>query len=105
MYDRAELDRIGCAQGPGLAVEAAPGVVFDDLLEEKKRDRATHGYGPGHPAENCLFAVRGRGIRAGVELPAMPMRDVAPTVAGLMGLTMPACEGTDHSAEMLVEKE
>lgn len=105
VYDRAELDRIGCAQGPGLAVEAAPGVVFDDLLEEKKRDRATHGYGPGHPAENCLFAVRGRGIRAGAVLPAMPMRDVAPTVAGLMGLTMPACEGTDHSAEMLAEKE
>ena len=62
-----------------------------------KREKATHGFGPGHPAENCLLAVRGRGIREGVTMPAMPMRDVAPTLAGLMGIRLPQAVGEDHS--------
>lgn len=103
VYGREELARMGCAAGPSMAVEAAPGVVFSDMLEEKKREKATHGFGPGHSAENCLLAVRGAGVRRGAVLPSMPMRDVAPTVAGLMGLTMPACEGKDHSQEILEE--
>ncbi len=101
VYSRADLDAMGCAEGPGMAVEAAEGVVFEDGLDAEKRVRATHGFGPGHPAENCLFAVRGKGIREGVELPAMPMRDVAPTIAGLMGIPMPSCRGKDHSASLL----
>lgn len=101
VYDRRELDRLGCIAGVALAVEAAPGVVFSDGLPQAKREKATHGFGPGHPAENCLFAVRGRGIREGAALPAMPMRDVAPTLAGLMGVPMPRAEGHDHSAELL----
>ena len=97
VYDREELDRLGCVAGPDLAVEAAPGVVFADGLPQAKREKATHGFGPGSPAENCLLAVLGRGIREGVTMPAMPMRDVAPTLAGLMGIRLPQAEGADHS--------
>ena len=100
VYDRAELNRLNCVAGPALAVEAAPGVVFADGLPQAKREKATHGFGPGHPAENCLLAVRGRGIREGVTLPEMPMRDVAPTLAGLMGIRLPQAEGKDHSQFM-----
>ena len=100
VYDRTELNMLNCVAGPALAVEAAPGVVFADGLEQAKREKATHGFGPGHPAENCLLAVRGRGIREGVTLPEMPMRDVAPTLAGLMGISLPQAEGKDHSQFM-----
>lgn len=100
VYDRAELNRLNCVAGPALAVEAAPGVVFADGLPQAKREKATHGFGPGHPAENCLLAVRGRGIREGVTLPEMPMMDVAPTLAGLMGISLPQAEGKDHSQFM-----
>ena len=105
VYDRAELNRLGCVAGPALAVEAAPGVVFADGLPQAKREKATHGFGPGHPAENCLLAVRGRGIREGVTLPEMPMRDVAPTLAGLMGVRLPQAEGTDHSRMMKMDEK
>lgn len=99
VYSREELDALGCIPSVGFAVEAAPAVVFSDGLPQAKREKATHGFGPGHPAENCLFMVRGRGIRP-CRLPAMPMRDVAPTLAGLMGVTLEEESGKDHSGQM-----
>ena len=101
LYSREDLDRMHAVRGVAFACEAADQVVFSDALDENKREKATHGFGPGHQAENCLFAVWGRGVRPGLELPSMPMRDVAPTVAGLMGLPFPSATGTDHSAEII----
>ena len=101
LYSRQDLIRMRAAEGPAFACEAADQVVFSDGLDENKREKATHGFGPGHPAENCLFAVWGRGVRPGGELPPMPMRDVAPTIAGLMGIPLPSGRGKDHSREIL----
>lgn len=103
LYSREELDRMHAVSGPLFAAEAAEGVAFSDALEEEKREAATHGFGPGREADLCLFAVSGKGIRHGAEIPAMQMRDVGPTVAGLMGLKLPAADGTDRSAEFLEE--
>lgn len=97
VYDREELDALGCIPGPSLAVEADKGVVFADGLPQAKREKATHGFGPGREEENCLLLVKGRHI-SGKGMPqTMPMRDVAPTLAGLMGLTLRDAEGKDHS--------
>ena len=89
VYRREELDSLGCPAEVSLAVEAAEGVVFCDGMPQAFHEKATHGYGPGHPAENCLFAVGGRGLE-GSQLPAMAMTDVAPTVAKLMGVPFSA---------------
>ncbi len=101
LYTREELDAMHAVKGPLFAAEAADGVVFSDALDEEKREAATHGFGPGREACLCLFAVCGRGIRKGAEIPAMRMRDVGPTIAGLMGLTLPQADGTDLSASFL----
>ena len=101
VYSAEDLAAMGAVEGVSLAVEAAPGVVYDDGLPQAKREKATHGFGPGHPAENCLFALRGKGIREGVWIPDMPMRDVAPTLAGILGVKMPQARGEDHSARFL----
>ena len=87
--------------GPLFAAEATDGVVFSDALDEEKREAATHGFGPGRAADLCLFAAFGRGIRKGIEIPAMQMRDVGPTIAGLMGLRLPEADGRDLSREFL----
>lgn len=101
VYDRETLHRMGCFAGDGgvvlAAVEAAPGVVFSDALPEAKREKATHGFGPGHPAEDCLLAIHGRGVPEGLTLPPMPMRDVAPTLAELMGVPLPKATGSSHA--------
>lgn len=101
VYSAEDLAAMGAVEGVSLAVEAAPGVVYDDGLPQAKREKATHGFGPGHPAENCLFALRGKGIREGVWIPDMPMRDVAPTLVGILGVKMPQARGEDHSARFL----
>ena len=101
VYSAEDLAAMGAVEGVSLAVEAAPGVVYDDGLPQAKREKATHGFGPGHPAENCLFALRGKGIREGVWIPDMPRRDVAPTLAGILGVKMPQARGVDHSARFL----
>ncbi|MBQ9251529.1 MAG: alkaline phosphatase family protein [Clostridia bacterium] len=101
LYSRADLDRMNAVKEVAFACEAADQVVFSDGLDEGKREKATHGFGPGHKAENCLFAVWGKGIRAGYEMPVMPMRDVAPTIAGLMGIALPKAKGIDHSREII----
>lgn len=102
VYNREKLEEFGCIQQVPLAVEAAPGVVFVDGLPQAKREKATHGFGPGHPAENCLLAVGGNGIKP-CQLPPMPMQDVAPTLAGLMGIALPSAMGKDHSALIKME--
>jgi len=101
LYSPADLQRMHVVGGVAFACEAADQVVFSDGLDENKREKATHGFGPGHQAENCLFAVLGKGIRAGFEMPSMPMRDVGPTIAGLMGIRLPEASGQDHSPELL----
>ena len=102
LYSPSDLRQMHAVSGPAFACEAADQVVFSDGLDQNKREKATHGFGPGRPAENCLFAVLGKGIRAGYEMPSMPMRDVAPTIAGLMGITLSEASGRDHSSELLV---
>ena len=106
VYDWQTLRTLGCFEGDGgrirAAVEAAPGVVFSDALPEAKREKATHGFGPGHPACDCLLMIHGRGIPEGVTLPPMAMRDVAPTLAELMEVPLP--NATGHSHASLVKK-
>ena len=92
VYDRAELDALGCVAEVSLAVEAAEGVVFADGMPQAYHEKATHGYGPNHPARHCLFAVHGKGIAPGA-LPDMTMTDVAPTLAALMGVPFSAAGG------------
>lgn len=101
LYTRQELDALHAVAGPAFAAEAKPGVCFSDALDQDKREAATHGFGPGREADLCLFAVLGRGVKAGAEIPAMHMRDMGPTIAGLMGLDLPEADGTDLSSHFL----
>lgn len=101
VYDRQTLAAFGCISQVTLAVEAAPGVVFADGLPQAKREKATHGFGPDHPAENCLLAVRGAGIKP-CQIPSMPMRNVAPTLAGLMGIQLPEAVGENQKKHIIM---
>jgi predicted AlkP superfamily pyrophosphatase or phosphodiesterase len=55
----------------------------------------THGYLPGQRDMEASFFIAGPGIPAGRDLGRIDMRDVAPTLAGLLGVTLPAAEGRD----------
>jgi predicted AlkP superfamily pyrophosphatase or phosphodiesterase len=67
--------------------------VTRGALVRDVRPGGTHGYPPDASAMDATFIAVGPGIRPGRDLGKIDMRDIAPTVAALLGLTMPNVEG------------
>jgi predicted AlkP superfamily pyrophosphatase or phosphodiesterase len=83
---------------PDVVFEAKPGYQFSDELAGEDENgapkyRGTHGQRPDAPGNAAFFMASGAGIRAGVKLPRIESRDVAPTLATLLGLAMPGVDG------------
>jgi predicted AlkP superfamily pyrophosphatase or phosphodiesterase len=57
--------------------------------------RGSHGHAPDLTAVDASFFIAGPGIPAGLDLGRIDMRDVAPTLAGRLGLVLAAAEGRD----------
>ena len=81
-----------------VLIEAAEGYLFvDDAVGDEETDRphhrGTHGQRGSHPGNHAFFAAAGAGLRRGLELPLIESRDVAPTIATLLGLDMGPTEG------------
>jgi hypothetical protein len=45
---------------------------------------------------DATFLIAGPGVTAGADLGRIDMRDVAPTLAGRLGITLGTAEGVDH---------
>jgi predicted AlkP superfamily pyrophosphatase or phosphodiesterase len=55
-----------------------------------------HGFLPENPEMDAAFLLSGPGVPGGLDLGRIDMRDVAPTLAGRLGLHLPAAEGRDR---------
>jgi len=78
--------------------EAAPGYSFGDAALGDDEHGApkylgTHGQRPTYPDNAAFFLAAGAGIARGLEVGQIRSRDVAPTVARTLGLTMVSVEG------------
>jgi len=72
-------------------IEGAPGFEFSDRLEgpvisDAPKDRGTHGYLPSRPGMEATFIAVGREIAPGKNLGRISLKQIAPTLARLMGL-------------------
>ncbi len=81
-----------------LALEAAPGYAFGDEARGDEhlgspQYRGNHGHRPDHPDNGAFFLAAGAGVRQGSEVGAIRSRDVAPTVAHLLGVALGDVEG------------
>lgn len=81
-----------------LVLDAAPGYCFGDEargddLHAPPRYRGTHGQRPEHPDNAAFFLAAGAGVRRAGGLGPITSRDVAPTLASLLGLEMGTVEG------------
>jgi predicted AlkP superfamily pyrophosphatase or phosphodiesterase len=65
----------------------------DEILTPIVNYAATHGYLATDPEMDGIFIATGAGIRKGVRLPRVSSLDLAPTIARLLGVTMPEPEG------------
>lgn len=89
-----ENDRMG-----DLILIAQEGYAFNDSavgdrpLAPTVNYAATHGYPASDPDMNGIFIAAGAHIKKGVTLPQVSNRDLAPTIARILGLAMPDVEG------------
>ena len=74
--------RKGYVPGPGLA---------GTLITSIPGHRGTHGYNPQTtPEMRASFFLTGQGVARGRDLGVIDMRSIAPTVAALLGIQLPA---------------
>jgi len=80
---------------PQLILTARAGFSFGDAtsgdpLVDAGGSKGTHGQFPELPAMHATFIAAGAGIKPGVRLKSIDVIDVAPTIARLLGLKLPA---------------
>jgi hypothetical protein len=75
----------GCYLGGGL----------DGPVIRAREPGGGHGYLPELTEMDSSFFIAGPGIPAGRNLGRIDMRDIAPTLANLLGVGLPAAEGRD----------
>lgn len=106
LWSRADLDAQGAFPGAIMALESQDGTMFgsnvDGPVVTMRPEKGSHGYDPNRPDQQASLLVAGDGIRPGVVLPQARMIDVAPTLAALLGVSMPGVEGRALS-EFLAE--
>ena len=89
-----ELVKLGGDPDASFLVDMKSGYQLESdlagpVLRETKAGGA-HGYLPEHPELRAAFFIAGKGIAAGRDLGVIDMRQVAPTLANLLGLKMNA---------------
>lgn len=80
-----------------LVLAADDGVFFTGHPTEEAAAgapvyRAAHGHLPDLPRLGAAFMMAGPGVRAGATLEEASMLGIAPTVARLLGVPLPAAE-------------
>ncbi|MDO8544328.1 MAG: alkaline phosphatase family protein [Opitutaceae bacterium] len=75
----------------GFAFSAS--AAGNDLTGPSTNYGGTHGYPASDPELDGIFIASGAGIKPGVRLERMRNLDVAPTIAHLLGLSLPNVEG------------
>ena len=65
----------------------------EDVVTPVVNYSSTHGYLASDPDMDGIFIATGAGIKKGVHLPRISSLDLAPTIAHLLGVTMPEPEG------------
>jgi predicted AlkP superfamily pyrophosphatase or phosphodiesterase len=93
-----ESEKLGGFPGASFIVSIQPPFRFGSSLREPPvvvpaRVAGTHGYLPDMPEMDAAFFLTGPGIPAGHRLSRIDMRDIAPTLAELLGLELPGAEG------------
>jgi predicted AlkP superfamily pyrophosphatase or phosphodiesterase len=91
------LEKLGGFPNAAFVLGAKPGYAFGPNLKTPlvtpTSGGGTHGYLPSQPAMNAAFFITGPRVPAGKNLGLIDMRDVAPTIAARLGLTLARAEG------------
>jgi hypothetical protein len=99
VLDAAELKAGGGFPGAGFYVAFKPGFTaggaLTGALVTASTVRGMHGHLNTLPEMRASFFIAGPGIPVGKSLGEVDMRDVAPTLAAILGLALPQAQGRD----------
>lgn len=99
VIDNAEARQMGGFPEAAFVVFVKPGYVigssFDGPLLRPTKAGGTHGLWRDLPEMDASFFIAGAGIPKGKVFDRIDMRDIAPTLASLLGVSLPLAEGRD----------
>jgi predicted AlkP superfamily pyrophosphatase or phosphodiesterase len=92
---RAEIKRHGAFPDAAFLVVMKPGFyaaasLNGELLSDFPAGRGGHGFSPEYAEMNAAFFVAGAGIARGRDLGIIDMRQIAPTMAQILGVSLSA---------------
>jgi predicted AlkP superfamily pyrophosphatase or phosphodiesterase len=95
--DRAEIKTLGAFPDAAFLVVFKPGYYAannstGDLISEIQGVHGGHGFSPEFPEMRASFFISGAGIAHHRNLGVVDMRQIAPTIAQIMGLTLPTAK-------------
>ena len=96
IYSRKRAEALGADPECTFMLEAAKGFYFQDELEESRipsRQKATHGFHPGRKNYGTVFMAAGPEIKPGLEVENMSLVDEGPTLARILGFSLPDADG------------
>lgn len=102
VYESADFASLGLPvpadsdQAPDMVLVAKPGYAFSGEPEGNFITDArggTHGFLNSDPQMRAIFSAWGNGVPRGVRLGGISNRDVAPTIAKLLGLRLERAQG------------
>lgn len=97
VLDEKEIAQYGGFPGAAFLVVMQPGynmgyAFSGPLVEEAKTVHGSHGYWPEYPEMRSSFFILGAGVAKGRNLGVIDMRQIAPTVAQILGVRLPAAK-------------
>ena len=101
VVEGAELEAMGGFSSASFVVGLKPGfktgaALSGAIVRPSTSPGGTHGYLPGPRDMESSFFIVGEGVPAGRNLGSIDMRDVAPTLAGKLGVTLPRAQGRNR---------
>jgi predicted AlkP superfamily pyrophosphatase or phosphodiesterase len=97
VIEQPELTAIGGYPEAAFLVEMKPGAdvgsTFAGPIVEASGGTGQHGYLPDRPEMRASFFVAGQGIASGRNLGVVDMRQIAPTIAKILGINLPTAKG------------
>ena len=93
ILDAKEIQEAGGFPDAAFVVAMKPGytvgtALSGPLVNDQTPVKGTHGYLPSFPEMHASFFAMGQGIAKGRDLGTIDMRQIAPTVAGILGVTL-----------------
>lgn len=94
VLDRAGIEKTGGFPNAAFLVILKPGYytgggISGDLVTPVEGSRGSHGFSPEYPEMHSSFFAAGAGIAQNRDLGVIDMRQIAPTVAAILGVDLP----------------